>query len=100
MPKRLHLTCPDCGSALVVDAATGEVVSHRKPPRPRGGGHDFDALLEGLDRQREASEARFEQEKKAVADRERILGEKFEEAMRRAEEEPDDGPPLRPWDLD
>ena len=35
-----------------------------------------------------------------MADRERLLEEKFRAALQRAEEEPDDGPPPRPFDLD
>ncbi len=36
----------------------------------------------------------------ALKDRDRLLEEKFEEALKRAEEEPDDAPPPRPFDLD
>ena len=35
-----------------------------------------------------------------MKDRSRLLDEKFEEALRRAEEEPADVPPPRPFDLD
>ena len=38
-------------------------------------------------------------EKAAMADKDRILEEKFREAMKRAEEEPD-LPPKRPFDMD
>ena len=44
--KSLRLTCPDCGSDLVVDARTGAVLSHRRPKEPPAGGKDFDALLD------------------------------------------------------
>ncbi|OQC42616.1 MAG: hypothetical protein BWX64_00006 [Acidobacteria bacterium ADurb.Bin051] len=98
--KSLRLTCPDCGSDLVVDARTGAVLSHRRPKEPPAGGKDFDALLAGLDESRNRAEKLFEQEKAAMADRERLLEEKFRAALQRAEEEPDDGPPPRPFDLD
>ncbi len=35
-----------------------------------------------------------------MKDRDRLLEEKFQEALKRAEEEPDDERPLRPIDLD
>ena len=46
--KRLHVRCPDCETELVVDAETGEVLSHRAAKKPIAGGKDFDSLLRGL----------------------------------------------------
>ena len=98
--KRLHVRCPDCETELVVDGETGEVLSHRAAKQPLAGGKDFDSLLRGLDEGKARAEAVFEQEKAAMKDRSRLLDEKFEEALRRAEEEPADVPPPRPFDLD
>ena len=42
----------------------------------------------------------FEREKAALKDRDRLMDEKFKEAVKRAEEEPDTGRPVRPFDLD
>jgi hypothetical protein len=98
--RRLHLRCPDCESELVVDAATGEVLSHRAPKQPPAGGKDFESLMRGLDEGKARAEAVFEQEKAAMKDRQRLLDEKFAEALKRAEEDPDQGPPKRPFDLD
>ena|SRR5690606_30347454 len=98
--RRLQITCPDCGAQMVVDAATGEILSHRSAARPLAGGHTFEGLLEDLDAGRAAAEDRFAQEVAAQKDRERLLEEKFREALRRAEEDPDDSPPPRPFDLD
>lgn len=98
--RKLTVVCPECHSDLVIDAATGEVLSHRPPKREPGGGHDFDDLLKGLDAGRERAEQLFEREKAAMKDRDRLLEEKFREALKRAEEDPDDTPPRRPFDLD
>lgn len=102
MPRaeKFTLVCPECGSDLVVDAATGEVLSHRAPKRPPGGGHSFEELMAGLDTGKARAEQLFEREKAAMKDRDRLLDEKFKEAMKRAEEEPDEGPPRRPFDFD
>lgn len=85
---------------MVVDSATGEVLAHRKAKQPPAGGKDFDALLEDLDRDKVEAEEIFEREVAAMKDRDRLLEEKFQQAMKRAEEEPDDAPPIRPIDLD
>jgi hypothetical protein len=98
--RQLVVRCPDCASELVVDVATGEVLSHRKAKEPLAGGKDFESLLAGLDQDRARAEATFEREKAALADRDRLLEEKFQAAMKRAAEEPDAGPPKRPFDLD
>lgn len=98
--RKLTVRCPECQADLVLDAATGEVLSHRPPKRQPGGGRDFDALLKGLDDDRSKADEVFAREVAALKDRDRLLEEKFREAMKRAEEEPDTGPPRRPFDLD
>jgi len=98
--RKLTATCPECGSDLVIDGATGEVISHRALKRPPAGGKDFDALLAGIDGDRERAEDVFARSMAAEKDRDRLLEEKFRAAMQRAEEEPDDEPPRRPFDFD
>ena len=98
--RKLTVRCPECNSDLVIDGATGEVLSHRKAKQPPAGGKDFDSLLKGLDDDKARAEDVFQREVTALKDRDRLLEEKFREAMRRAEEDPDEGPPRRPFDLD
>lgn len=98
--RKLTVRCPECGSDLVVDAATGEPLSHRPAKRPPAGGKDFDALLADLDTDKSRADEIFERERAAMKDRDRLLDEKFREAMKRAEEDPDKGRPVRPFDLD
>jgi len=97
---KLTLRCPDCDSELVIDSATGQILSHKKAKQPIAGGKDFDALLKGLDEEKSKAEDIFQREVAAMKDRDRLMEEKFREAMRRAEEDPDKGPPRRPFDLD
>ena len=97
---RITVSCPDCGCDLTVDVATGQVLFHKAPKREPAGGHDFDQLLAGLDESKQRADEVFQREVKALEDRDRLMEEKFREAMRRAEEEPDQDQPLRPWDLD
>ena len=98
--RKLTVRCPDCSSDLVIDAETGEVLSHRRAKQPLAGGKDFDSLLKGLDDDKARAEDVSQREVAAMKDRDRLLEEKFREAMRRAEEDPDEGPPRRPFDLD
>jgi hypothetical protein len=99
-PRNIILRCPECDAHLVIDSATGEVLTHRPARQPLADGKDFDALLEDLDRDKAAAEEVFEREVAAMKDRDRLLEEKFQQALKRAEEEPDDGPYPRPIDLD
>ena len=96
---RLHVRCPGCAGDLVVDAETGEVLSHEPAERKPAAGKDFDDLLRGVDEEKARAEERFEQERAAVRDRDRLLEAKFREALRRAEDD-DATPPPRPFDFD
>lgn len=98
--RKLTVRCPECDSDLVVDVATGQVLSHRKPKQAPAGGKDFDSLFQSLGEGKARAEDTFAREVAALKDRDRILEEKFREALRRAEEDPDEGPPPRPFDLD
>ena len=93
----LTVQCPDCECELVIDRQTGKVLIHRSKPEELP---DFDRLLQGLDEQKARADRMFEREKAAHDDRDRILEERFKEALKRAEETPDDEKPIRPFDLD
>lgn len=84
-----------------MDAATGEILGHRpSPQKTKPASKDFDSLLKGLGDSKQRAEELFDQEFSAFKDRDRLLDEKFKEALKRAEEDPDDRPPPRPWDLE
>ena len=97
-PATRHpVRCPECGSELVVDASTGEILSHRAPKAPLAGGKTLDSLFADLESRKADAEDRFERERAAHADRERLLEEKFREALKRADETPDEAI-RRPFD--
>ena len=98
--RKLTLRCPDCASLLVVDAATGEILHHRKADAAPAGGRGFAELLAGLDEEKAQAEEIFEREVTAHEDRDRLLEEKFRHALERAAEDPDDGPPPSPFDFE
>ncbi|HTH51714.1 MAG TPA: hypothetical protein VL501_07260 [Pyrinomonadaceae bacterium] len=90
------ITCPCCESTLVVDAATGALLSHEEKKKMLG---SFEDLQGELSKQKELREQIFAQEMSSMKDRERLLEEKFREAMKRADS--NEGTPYRnPLDLD
>lgn len=98
--RTFRLTCPECSADLVVDATTGEILYHKPAKRAPAQGKSFDGLMQDLDEGKARAEEIFERERAAMKDRDRLLEERFKEAMRRAEDLDDDNPPLRPFDLD
>jgi len=88
--------CPCCEATLTIDAATGALLSHEEKKKVLG---SFEELKGELGKQKEHREQIFAQEMSSMRDRERLLEEKFKEAMKRADT--DEGKPYRnPLDLD
>lgn len=97
---KLNVRCPDCESRLVIDRETGEILFHEARKSAPAEGRDFDQLLDKIGRDKARAEDVFEQEVAALKDRDRLLEDKFEEALREARKSPEDEPPPRPFDLD
>lgn len=98
--EKFTVLCPDCQAEITIDKASGTILHHRAAKAPPAEGKDFDSLFADLEHSKQRADTLFQQEVSALKDSGRILEEKFQEALRRAEEEPDDKPPVRPWDLD
>jgi predicted amidophosphoribosyltransferase len=93
---RFTLICPCCEATLTIDAQTGALLSHEEKAKPMA---SFDEMLKGLDKQKQMREQIFQQELGSQKDRERLLQEKFQEAMKRAEKDKDK-PFINPMDVD
>jgi hypothetical protein len=93
---RFTIICPCCEATLAIDANTGALISHEEKTRPLA---SFDEMVKGLDKQKQVREQIFSQELSSMKDRDRILEEKFQEAMKRAEKDKDK-PYRNPLDLD
>jgi len=93
---RFTIICPCCEATLTIDAQTGAMISHEEKAKPVA---SFDEMLKGLDKQKQMREQLFQQELGSQKDRERLLEEKFREAMKRAEKEKDK-PFINPLDVD
>ncbi len=97
MAKTLRIRCPDCGATLNVDAKTGAVLSHERPAR-RAAGLDLGQASAQLRRQEDERNQRYAEAVEQHRHRDRILGQKFDEAVRRARKDPN--LPLPPRDID
>ena len=93
---RFTIICPCCEATITVDAQTGAIISHEEKTKPVA---SFDEMLKGLDKQKQQREQIFQQELGSHKDRERLLEEKFREAMKRAEKDKDK-PYINPLDID
>ncbi len=93
---RFTVLCPCCEATLVIDAQTGAIISHEEKAKPLA---SFEEMAKGLEKQKQLREQLFSQELGSQKDRERLLEEKFREAMKRAEKDKDK-PLINPLDLD
>lgn len=94
-----EITCPDCGAAIKVDAATRAVIAHTPAPRKKMF-EDFEAATRALKDQEERKQSLFRQSVEAEKNKDDVMARKFEEALRRAKETPNEPRPIRDFDLD
>lgn len=94
--SKFTIICPCCETTLNIDSQTGALLSHEEKSKPVA---SFDEMVKDLDKQKQVREQIFAQELSSMKDRDRILEEKFQEAMRRAEKDKDK-PYRNPLDLD
>jgi uncharacterized Zn finger protein (UPF0148 family) len=94
--SRFTIICPCCETTLTVDAETGALLSHEMKTKTVA---SFDEMVKGLDKQKQMREQIFAQELSSMKSRDRILEEKFQEAMKRAEKDKDK-PYRNPMDID
>lgn len=94
--ERYAITCPCCEATLTVDANTGALIAHEEKKKVLG---SFEDLKGEMGKQKELREQIFAQEMSSMKDRERLLEEKFKEALKRADTTSDQ-PYRNPLDLD
>ncbi len=93
---KFNIKCPCCDAIITIDAQTGSVISYEEKKKVLG---SFEDLKGELDKQKDLRDQLFAQEMSSVKDRERLLDEKFKEALKRADK--DTGTPFRnPLDMD
>ena len=94
MSDRVDLTCPCCGTRLVADAATGEILSEERPKSSKTFDDAVSEVRAGSKRREDAFSKAFDRTRRL----DDLLEKKFEEARKKTE---DDGTrPVNPLDLD
>ena len=97
MTPNLRVTCPCCGSTLVIDAGLKRVVRHVEPERAdKPKLDDAHRILAEAKARRESI---FDQSVESERTRGDALSKRFEEALKQAREEPI-SKPERDFDLD
>ena len=94
--EKFSIVCPCCEASMVIDAKTGAVLSHEEKKKVVG---SFEDLKGELSKQKELRDQLFAQEMSSMKDRERLLEEKFREALKKADTT-SDKPFKNPLDLD
>lgn len=94
--EKFSIICPCCEAVLTIDAQTGAILAHEEKKKVLG---SFEDLKGELGKQQNLRDQLFSQEMSSMKDRERLLDEKFKEAMKRAGDEKD-VPYRNPLDLD
>ena len=94
--EKYSVACPCCETSLTIDAQTGALLAHEEKRKVHG---SFEDLQGEMSKQKEMREQIFAQEMSSMKDRERLLDEKFKEALKRADTD-SDTPYRNPLDLD
>lgn len=94
--EKFSVICPCCEATLTIDAKTGSIIGHIEKKKAHG---SFEELRGELSKQKELREQLFAQEMSSIKDRERLLDEKFKEALKNADTSGDQ-PFRNPLDLD
>jgi hypothetical protein len=98
-PEPFEIGCPCCSAVLKVDPETRAVISHVAPVKPKMF-NDFDSAAKAMREQEGRKESIFRQAVDAEKNKASLLEKKFQEAMKKAKESPDEGRPIRDFELD
>lgn len=93
------ITCPCCQATLVLDRETLGILYFTEH-RVKAGGASFEKSLQDLKAKEKQKSSRFEQAMEEEKQRKALLGKKFQELRKQADTNPDDRPPLRPFDFE
>ena len=91
--------CPCCNAVLKIDPDTKAVISHVAAVKPKTF-NDFEAAAKAMREQEGRKESIFRQAVDAQKNNASLLEKKFQEAVKKAKETPDEGRPMRDFDLD
>ena len=94
--EKISIKCPCCDASITIDTKSGAILSYEEEGKKLS---SFEDLKSDLDKKKELREQLFAQEQETQKDRKRILEEKFQEAMKKADTDSDE-PFRNPLDYD
>src|SRR5271170_5483033 len=94
----IEVTCPCCAAKLTVDTELAVLLSHVAPPPKAGPDVDISDAARILAEQARRREDKFRDSWEAESKKEDVLNRKFEEALKKAKDQPAEKP-LRDFDL-
>jgi len=94
----VEVSCPCCRAKLTIDAQLAVVLSHEAPPRAAPD-VDISDAARILEEQAKRREDKFRESWEAEKKKEDVLTRKFEEALKKAKDQPVEKP-LRDFDLE
>ena len=93
------VACPCCGALLTIDPEVRAILSHEAPPKAQTV-TDLKKAVEALKGEAGRRQAQFAQSMQAEKEKGKVLDRKFQEALKKAKDEPPTAPPARDIDLD
>ncbi len=94
----VEVTCPCCQAKLTIDPQLAVVLSHEAPPKAAPD-VDISDAARILEEQAQRREDKFRKSWEAEQKKEDVLSRKFEEALKKAKDQPVEKP-LRDFDLE
>ncbi len=94
----MEVTCPCCQAKLTIDPQLAVVLSHEAPPKAAPS-VDISDAARILEEQAQRREDKFRKSWEAEQKKEDVLSRKFEEALKKAKDQPVEKP-LRDFDLE
>ena len=94
--NKIEINCPCCEATIVLDRITGEILWSKEKVRSNKG--SLEEMVSQLEAQKADAAKKFDKGIESQKDRARLLEEKFQEALKRADKS--DKPMRNPLDLD
>ena len=95
----LEVKCPCCEAVLRIDIDTGAVITHEEKLRTSHV-EDLNVAVARIRKEESERDAKFAKAMAAEKANKDILNRKFDELFKKAQEDPDKGPPKRDFDFD
>jgi hypothetical protein len=86
MADNIEINCPCCNAWIVVSRETGHVLLHKPPVNPKKN-QSLEEMVGEIHQKKSELASRFEKEMASQKDREKLLEEKFKEALSRARQD-------------